>query len=58
MGEKVIDLKDISGYDIFFHGNLLIFSKDKKYYEISDKKVKYPGYLYKLLLDRCLKQAN
>ncbi|MCR5848793.1 MAG: 1-acyl-sn-glycerol-3-phosphate acyltransferase [Lachnospiraceae bacterium] len=58
VGDKVIELKDISGYDIFFHGYLLIFTKDKKYYEISDKKIKYPGYLYKLLLDRCLKQAN
>ena len=52
VGDKSIALKDISGYDIFFHGYLLIFTKDKKYYEISDKEIKYPGYLYKLFLDR------
>ncbi len=59
VGDKKIALTDIRGYDIFFHGYLLISTKDKKYYEISNPKCKYPGYLYKLLLDKYIpKSAN
>jgi len=54
VGDKEIPLSNISGYDIFFHGILLISTKDKKYLEISNNKEKYPGYLYRLLLDKYL----
>ena len=54
VGDKKIAIEDISGYDIFFHGYLLIFTKDKKYYEISNPKYKYPGYLYKLLIENLI----
>ena len=54
VGEKVIMLKDIRDCDIFYHGYLLISTKDKKYYEISNPKSKYPGYLYKLLIKKYL----
>ena len=52
VGSKEILLSNVSGYDIFFHGYLLVTTRDKSYYEISNPKEKYPGYLYKLLLDK------
>ena len=58
VGDKRIPLSEIRGYDIFFHGFLLVSTKDKKYYEISNKKCKYPGYLYKLLLDKYIVTNN
>ena len=52
VGDKVIHLSEIRDCDIFYHGFLLISTKDKKYYEISNPESKYPGYLYKLLIKR------
>ncbi len=52
IGNTVIPLENIRGYDIFFHGNILLYTKDKKYYEIRNDKCKIPGYLYVLLMDR------
>lgn len=52
IGNTKISLDNIRGYDIFFHGNMLLYTKDKKYYEIRNDKYKIPGYLYILLMDR------
>ena len=52
VGDKVISIEEIRDCDIFYHGFLLISTKDKKYYEISNPKSKYPGYLYKLLIKK------
>lgn len=52
VGKTSIPLSNIRGYDIFFHGNILLYTKDKKYYEIRNDKCKIPGYLYVLLIDR------
>ena len=52
VGNTVIPFENIRGYDLFFHGYLLISTKDKKYYEIRNEKNKFPGYLYILLMDR------
>lgn len=52
VGEKVIPIDEIRDVDIFYHGYLLISTKDKKYYEISNPECKFPGYLYKLLIRR------
>lgn len=52
VGDFSIPFDNIRGYDLFFHGYLLISTKDKKYYEIRNPKNKFPGYLYILLMDR------
>lgn len=52
VGKTSISLNNIRGIDLFFHGNLLIVSKDKKYYEIRNDKYKIPGFLYLLLINR------
>ena len=54
VGDKIIPFSEIRDCDIFYHGFLLISTKDKKYYEISNPKFKYPGYLYKLIIKRYL----
>ena len=55
VGEKKILFDEIKDCDFFYHGYLLISAKDKKYYEISNPKSKYPGYLYKLLIKKQMK---
>ena len=52
MGDKNIPFDDIQDSDFFYHGYRLISAQDKKYYEISNPKSKYPGYLYKLLIQK------
>ena len=54
VGDKVIPFNEIRDCDIFYHGFLLISTKDKKYYEISNPDSKFPGYLYKLIIKRYL----
>lgn len=52
VGNTTIPFENIRGSDIFFHGNILLYTKDKKYYEIRNDKSKIPGYLYVLLMNR------
>lgn len=52
VGNTRIPFDEISGYDIFLHGYVLIMTKNKKYYEINNKKHRFPGYLYTLLIKR------
>lgn len=54
IGSTVIPLNEISRYDIIRHGYLLLSTKDGRYFEIGNKKQKYAGYLYLLLIDRFL----
>ena len=58
VGDKVIFFNEIRDCDIFYHGFLLISTKDKKYYEISNPDCKYPGYLYKLLIKRFVESGK
>ena len=58
VGEKTIPFEDIRDCDFFYHGYILLSTKDKKYYEISNPKSKYPGYLYKLLIKKSLDGNN
>ena len=58
VGDKVIMLNEIRDCDIFYHGFLLISTKDKKYYEISNPDCKYPGYLYKLIIKRYMGETQ
>ena len=50
VGEKEIAFTDLSGTSMFSYGILLLSTKDKHYYEISDKKTRYPGILYLKLI--------
>lgn len=52
VGNTRIPFENIRGFDLFLHGYLLIMTKDKKYYEIKNKKAKFPGYLFILLMRR------
>ncbi len=45
-----IPMDEISGYSIVGFGKLLITTSGKHYYEISNKKVRYPGIMYIKLL--------
>lgn len=45
-----IPIDEISGYSIVGFGKLLIVASGKHYYEISNKKVRYPGIMYIKLL--------
>ena len=52
VGEVRIPLSEISDVAMVSHGILLIYTKDKHYYEIRNKKNRYPGVLYKKLIAR------
>ena len=45
-----IPIDEISGYSIVGFGKLLIVASGKRYYEISNKKMRYPGIMYIKLL--------
>ncbi len=50
VGEKEIAFADISGVSMISYGILLLSTRDKHYYEISEKKTRYPGILYLKLI--------
>ena len=46
VGNTSIPMSEINGYSIVGFGKLLITTSGKRYYEISNKKVRYPGVMY------------
>ena len=46
VGNTSIPMSEINGYSIVGFGKILITTSGKRYYEISNKKVRYPGVMY------------
>ena len=58
VGNTFIALLDLSRYDLIGRGQLLITTKDGKYYQIGGKDRAFSGFLYILLLDRLLSDRD
>lgn len=52
VGDTAFALSELSKFDIIRHGYLLLSTKDGRYFEIGNKKHKYAGQLYLLLMNR------